>query len=396
MNTLVFEAGMGAAGDMILGTCLALGGDNARLDPIADALDLEVSIEEVTRNGVTGIDVDVSETDTIERTPEAVHDVIDDLPLAQSVTDRSHRTVDRLTRAEAAVHGEEEAAVHFHAVGADDAIFDICGTLTLLEDIGVEQVVVGPITTGTGRVETDHGVYPVPVPAVSELAADSSLVLESGPVDAELLTPTGAAVLAEVAESRVSLPAMRLDRIGYGFGDRQFPDRPNALRGSIGTVVDSLRQEPITVLETVVDDVTPETLGRLHDRLHAHGARDVTVLPTTMKKARPGHLIQVVVPPEAAERVARRLAAETGTLGIREHSVTHRWQADREQETVTIEVDGHHHEIDVKVARDTAGSVIDVSAEDDDAAAIAATTDQPVRHIRKLAERQWHEAHPTD
>jgi hypothetical protein len=172
----------------------------------------------------------------------------------------------------------------------------------------------------------------------------------------------------------------------------RFPDRPNVLRALVGDGAGSLVRDDITVLETNLDDATPEVLGDLHETLAAAGARDVSVLPATMKKSRPGHLVKVVVRPEDAERVARRLAEETGTLGVREHGAGHRWVARRRFETVTLAVDGDDYAVTVKVASDDSGAVYDASAEHDDAAAVAAETGLPTREVARRAEAAFYAA----
>jgi uncharacterized protein (TIGR00299 family) protein len=235
-----------------------------------------------------------------------------------------------------------------------------------------------------------HGSYPVPAPAVVELAARADWSLAESTGDRELLTPTGAAVLAHHADGVPGLPALRVAEQGFGAGTANPGDRPNALRAVAGEGDRSLRREPITVLETNVDDASPEVLGSLHERLHEAGARDVSVLPATMKKSRPGHLVKVVARPEDAERVARALAAETGTLGVREHGAGHRWVAERRVEEVGVDVDGETFPVRVKVATDEAGTHLDASAEHDDALAVARTTDLPVREVARRAETAWH------
>jgi uncharacterized protein (DUF952 family) len=201
-----------------------------------------------------------------------------------------------------------------------------------------------------------------------------------------LLTPTGAAILAHVAEGVETLPDLRVTASGYGAGGYDLDPYPNVLRAVVGEGRGGLSRDSITVLETNLDDATPEVLGGLQETLADAGARDVTIVPTTMKKSRPGHLVKVVVKPEDAERVARRLAAETGTLGVREHGAGHRWIADREVVTATVLADGERHEVGVKLGTDDAGEVFDVSAEYDDALAVARELDLPVRDVARRAE----------
>jgi uncharacterized protein (TIGR00299 family) protein len=291
-----------------------------------------------------------------------------------------------LGEAEANVHGTDLSETHFHEVGADDAIADVVGAALLLDDLNVERVVTTPLSAGGGEVSMSHGTYPVPAPAVVEIAERADWSLRGGPVEAELLTPTGAAVLAHFAEGVERLPALDVAASGYGAGGYDFDDYPNVLRAIVGDAGGGLTRDAITVLETNLDDATPEVLGGLQETLTEAGARDVSVLPATMKKSRPGHLVKVIVKPEDAERVARRLAEETGTLGVREHGAGHRWIADREMETATLEIDGETYEVAVKIASDDEGTVFDVSAEYDDAAAVGRETDLPVREIARRAE----------
>jgi uncharacterized protein (DUF111 family) len=201
----------------------------------------------------------------------------------------------------------------------------------------------------------------------------------------ELLTPTGAAILTHVAEGVETIPSLTVTGSGYGAGDRTVSDRPNVLRALVGDSTGGLQRDAVTVLETNLDDASPELLGGLHETLSEAGALDVSIVPLTMKKSRPGHLVKVIVKPEDARQVARRLAEETGTLGVREHGAGHRWIADRELRTATITVDGTDHDVTVKVAT-ADGDRYDVSTEYDDALAVARETDRPVREIMRRAE----------
>ena len=320
------------------------------------------------------------------RSHDEVLEIVGSMDLSDGVEADARAIFEILADAEASVHGEDRAETHFHEVGADDAIADVVGAALLVEDIGPERVVTTPPAAGGGEVSMSHGTYPVPTPAVVETAERADWSLRGGPVEAELLTPTGAAVLAHYAEGVESLPDLAVSASGYGAGGWEFPERPNVLRAVVGDGGGRLSRDAITVLETNLDDATPEVLGGLQETLTEAGARDVTVLPATMKKSRPGHLVKVVVKPEDARRVARRLAEETGTLGVREHGAGHRWVADRHLVTATILVDGERHEVLVKRASDDAGETFDVSAEFDDALAVARELDLPVRDVARRAE----------
>jgi len=409
MQTLAFDARMGASGDMLLAALLDVGADPEALAPVEAALDVSYDIGETTRNGIaaTSVSVRLSDADSADehsrshdeethshdhaegagptRTYTEVVEIIDGMDLTASVESDALRIVESLGEAEAGVHGTSLDETHFHEVGADDAIADIVGAALLFDDLNPERVVTTPVATGGGEVSMSHGTYPVPVPAVLELAEEADWSLRGGPVDAELLTPTGAAILAAYADGVDRLPTLDVERSGYGAGGYTFEEHPNVLRAVRATATAGLSRDPVTVLETNLDDASPEELGGLQERLTDVGALDVSILPATMKKSRPGHLVKVIVKPEDADRVARRLAVETGTLGVREHGRGHRLIADRETRTVSVETTSGTVDIDVKIAR-IGEAVFDVSAEFDDAKAAAAGTDEPIRELMRRAE----------
>ena len=328
------------------------------------------------------------------RTYPEVVELVEGMGLDPVVESDAKAVFRLLGEAEASVHGTDLEETHFHEVGADDAIADVTGAITLLADLGADRVVTTPLSAGGGEVRSSHGVYPVPVPAVVEIATRASFELRGGPVERELLTPTGAAILGHVADPVTSLPALSVAAVGYGAGSMDLPEHPNVLRVLVGEATGELVPEELTVLETNVDDVTPEVLGGLHDTLADAGARDVSIVPLTMKKSRPGHLVRVVVRPEDAAAVARKLAVETGTLGVRAGPTTHRWIATRNVRTVSVQVGDETYDVDVKVATDDAGAILDVSAEYDDASAVASTTGRPIREIMRRAEDAAFESLP--
>jgi hypothetical protein len=436
MRTLAFDGRMGASGDMILASLVAAGADPRSLRPVEEVLDVRYDVSTVVKNGISATRVRVLLDDADEdgddgggsqddhshdvdhdhshdhahshdvdhdhshdhddATPAEGHgphrayaevvEIVEAMDLPDGVERDAKAVFERLGEAEAAVHGTDLAETHFHEVGADDAIADVVGACLLLDDLDVERVVTTPLATGGGDQTMAHGTYPVPTPAVVEIATHADWSLRGGPVEAELLTPTGAAVLAHLAEGVETLPTLELDAVGYGAGGYDFPDHPNVLRTLVGDGAGRLARDEITVLETNVDDASPELLGSLQSTLTDAGARDVTVLPATMKKSRPGHLVKVIVKPEDAERVAHRLAVETGSLGVREHGARHRWVASRRFETAELEIEGERFEVPVKVASDTDGEVYDYSAEFEDAAAVADATSLAVREVMRRAE----------
>ncbi len=393
MRTLAFDGRMGASGDMVLGALIGAGADRDALTPVEDGLAVTYDVHRVDRGGIDATSVTVHSDDEPaeghgpHRHYHEVVEIVEGLGLPASVESTALATFELLGEAEATVHGTDLEETHFHEVGADDAIADIVGTCLLLTDLDVERVVTTPVAAGGGEVETSHGTYQVPPPAVVTLAERADWTLQGGPVEFELLTPTGAALLAHLATGRDTLPQMQITGSGYGAGSREVRARPNVLRAIVGETGPELDREPITVLETNVDDVSPEVLGSLQTTLLDEGALDVTVVPLGMKKSRPGHLVRVVASPEDAEQLAEGLARETGTLGVREHGTSHRWVADREIVTADIELAGQAYEVDVKVGR-AGETVYDVSAEFDDAMAVAREADEPVRRVMRLAEAE--------
>ena len=422
MRTLAFDGRTGASGDMLLGALLAAGADREALSPVESALPLSYDDSEVVETGVSTTRVVVRRTDDAEydgdhghshdhdgdhghshdhghehhhdhaegtgptRTLGEVLEVVAGMDLPDGVEREARATFRILAEAEAAVHGTSVEETAFHEVGADDAIADVVGAALLVADLDPDRVVTTPVAAGGGETSFSHGTYPVPTPAVVNIAEAADWELRGGPVDRELLTPTGAAILANYAEGVEALPPMRVEGSGYGAGGYDLGDRPNVLRATLGTEHGGLGREGVRLLETNLDDASPETLGDLQRSLAAAGALDVSVVPLTMKKARPGHLVKVVVREEDAAAVARRLAVETGTLGVRESPVRHRFVADRRYETATLAVDGERHPVTVKIATDDTGEVLDVSAEHDDAAAVAGETGLPTREVARRTE----------
>ncbi|MDQ2049807.1 nickel pincer cofactor biosynthesis protein LarC [Natronolimnohabitans sp. A-GB9] len=435
MRVLAFDGRMGASGDMILAALLDAGADPDVLEAVPDSLEVAYRIDETVECGISSTTVDVFLTDDdapsdrdgdgTEHTHEHDHsghhhghgrdhshghedhdhgvhaeghgphrsylevrEIVADMDLEPAVEDDALAIFALLGEAEASVHGESLEDVHFHEVGADDAIADVVGAALLVRDLEPDEIVTTPLSTGGGTTSMSHGEYPVPTPAVVEIAERADWSLRGGPVDAELLTPTGAAILGHFADGVESLPSLDLEASGYGAGGYDLDPHPNVLRVLVGdgSGRGGLVKDDIAVLETTLDDATPEVLGGLQERLANAGARDISIVPVTMKKSRPGHLVKVICKPADRERVARALAVETGTLGVRDAGAAYRWIAEREFETVTLEVDGEVYEVPVKIASDSEGNVYDVSAEYDDAAAVAAETGLAIRDVIRRAE----------
>ncbi|MHC4091169.1 MAG: nickel pincer cofactor biosynthesis protein LarC, partial [Planctomycetota bacterium] len=321
MSIAYFDCFSGASGDMILGALVDAGADNATLAQQLEALCIEgcsISAEETTKQGIAATRVTIpgeaAET-APHRTLGTIRKIIEAAPLSDGVRHKAVAVFQRLAEAEAAVHGCSIEEVHFHEVGAVDAIADIVGAMVALEDLNVEGVICSPIPTGSGTVTCAHGVLPVPAPATANLLRGVPLAECDEP--GELTTPTAAAILTTLAESYGPLPAMTVERIGYGAGRREGRSRPNVLRVMLGKPVPEGSTDDITVLEANLDDVSPEVMGYCIERLLEAGALDAYLVPIYMKKSRPATLLTVLAESQKVADLEAIIFAETTTLGVR-------------------------------------------------------------------------------
>jgi len=330
-----------------------------------------------------------------------------DLPA--TVIEWASAVYSRLAEIEGAIHGIDPSEVELHEVGADDSIVDVVGVCAALYALGVTRVCHGPIAVGHGTVETRHGTLANPVPAVSELLAAAQSPVIGVDTTMELSTPTGVAlvtVLAEITGGGAGpMPDMTVTASGFGAGTADTPGRPNVVQAVLGQELPGDRADSggrtgreAVVIETNVDDVTPEVLAYTIERLLEAGAHDAWITPIVMKKGRPGHTIHALCDESVRARVAEVLVTETGTLGLRAHRVE-RWPQARDEITVTIQIDGAKHELSAKLLRGHTGRSEEISRDDvlrvdvlrvdvefDDAARIARATGRPVREIIALAE----------
>jgi len=315
-----FDCVSGIAGDMTLAALVSAGWPEAELRALPGRLGLEgvtIEVTPVRRGPFAALHVDVR---TTERQPHRhLHHVVailDRADLPEGVRERAKQVFTRLAEAEAEVHGSTVQKVHFHEVGAVDAIVDIAGSLLGLEALGVGRVSASELPLGGGSVDSQHGRIPVPAPATALLLRGAPV--RGGPVAAELVTPTGAALLRTLVTEWGDPPAFRLEAVGTGAGTREFPDHPNILRLLIGERgADSGAARTVAVLETALDDESPQVVAAAVPRLLAAGALDAMVAPVTMKKGRAGHWLVVVCEVADARRLAGMLLEATSTLGVR-------------------------------------------------------------------------------
>jgi hypothetical protein len=376
-----FHCFSGIAGDMALGALVDAGADGDQVVELVERLPVggwKLEFEPVLRCGIAATKARVhAEDTTVHRTAGNITAMIEEAGLPERVARRSLATFHALAEVEGRLHNRPPSQVHFHEVGALDSIVDVVGTCAALEVLGIDEVHASSVATGTGMVRSAHGLIPVPAPATVGLLAGAPT--HGTDVPFELTTPTGAALLAATACGWGAMPAMAIAASGFGAGDRDLDGQPNATQVVVGeaTVADQPGQ-PVAVLEVNVDDATGETLAHAVERCLEAGAHDAWVTPIVMKKGRPAHVVSALCDPARMGEVAAVLTAETGSLGVRGHTIE-RWPAARSLDEV--EVLGER--IAMKV---TAGRA---KPEHDDAARAARLLGLPLREVVSLAEEAW-------
>ncbi len=374
------DASSGASGDMLLGALLGAG---VPLTVVADAVSavapehVALDLETVTRNGfaATRCHVEVVDSRT-RRTWSDVEALLRDADLPDAVRARSHATFERLAVAEAAVHGTDTADVHFHEVGALDAIADVVGVCAAIEHLGLDELVVSPVAVGSGSVRTAHGELPVPPPAVAELLRGApSHAGPHGLAAGELCTPTGAALLTTSATSYGAQPAMTVAAIGVGAGSRDPATHANVLRVLVGISTGSSIRDVALLLEANIDDLDPRLWPNVIAALLAAGASDAWLTPILMKKGRPAHTLTALVPQPVADAVRAEIFRQTSTIGLRE-SLVGKSALDREMREVQVAGQPVH----VKLALHN-GRVVNVQPEYEDVVRVSTLTGRPVKDV---------------
>ncbi|MEO8661799.1 MAG: nickel pincer cofactor biosynthesis protein LarC [Bryobacteraceae bacterium] len=330
MRICYFDAFSGMSGDMTVGALLDAGASRDGLVEALTALQLGATfeIEKTRRRGITATRFVVAggETKAHRHLPH-IAKIIDAAPIAAEVKAKAQAVFQRLGESEAAVHGVPIEMVHFHEVGAVDSICDIVGACWALHNLGVDEVYCSPINVGSGTVNTEHGLLPVPAPATASLLTGKP-IYSRGP-QTELTTPTGAALAVTLAKSFGPMPAIAISSIGYGCGTKDFPEQANVLRAIVGESRRVPEALTVSVIEANIDDSTPEVLGYTMERLLEAGALDVTFQPVFMKKNRPATLLRVLARPEDQEPLAQLVFAETTSLGLRIYHAERRVQPRR-------------------------------------------------------------------
>jgi uncharacterized protein (TIGR00299 family) protein len=375
----------GIAGDMALGALVDLGADLDEVRTLCERIPVSgwtLEASPVLRGGLASTKVDVKAEETsVVRTYGHIAAMVEEARLPERVRSRALATFEALAVAEGRLHRRPPEQVHFHEVGALDAIIDIVGTAAALEVLEVDEVHSSPIANGMGMTRSAHGVLPIPAPAVVEL-------LQNAPtygvdLSIELTTPTGAALLAANATGWGPMPPMEVRAVGFGAGSREIDARPNVVQVVTGDALAAVVPgQPVVHLETNVDDATGETIAHTIRALLDAGAHDAWVTPIVMKKGRPAYTVSALCDPTLAEQVASVLTRETGSLGVR-GTTGERWPVARSEGEV--EVRGYPVRVKVSAGR--------VKVEHDDAARVAKRIGLPLREVISLAEESARRGH---
>ncbi len=386
MKLCYLDCFSGISGDMLLGALVDAGLSPAALESELRKLNLNdwsLATERVQRGELTAtkLDFKISETHH-HRTWKKIRELIRASALATPVRQRAELIFDRLAEAEAGVHGVAKDEVHFHEVGAMDSILDIVGASVAMEKLGIEKIVVSPLNLGSGSVKTAHGTLPIPAPATAALLKNAP-VYSTG-VAAELVTPTGAAVVAALAAEYGPLPRMSVSAIGYGAGSRDLTEQANVLRVFLGEPLKESRaaDEPtVSIIEANLDDMSPQLGGYFMEQALAAGALDVFYTPVQMKKNRPGVLLTVICPSERVDALSELVFQQTTTIGLRIYEAQRRVLA---REFVAVETP--HGSVRMKVAR-LNGRVLNAAPEYDDCQRLAREKSVPLKQV--LADAQF-------
>ena len=384
MRTLYFDCFAGVSGNMILGGLIALGVDREELSRRLETLSpsgFELEIETLNRAGISAVHARVIVPDeTKHRHLSDIEKIIGSSTLSEIVKQRATAVFRRLAEAEAKVHGIGIEKVHFHEVGAMDAIIDIVGACIGFEMLGVERFLGSKIHVGSGFIEMAHGKYPVPPPAVAKLL--EGIPFYSTEVTGELATPTGAAIIASVCESFGAMPEMTLERTGYGAGTREYEKFPNVLRLMLGEsekAAVSGESQQLVLLETNIDDLSPQILGYVMERAFEIGALDCWFTPIQMKKNRPAVMLSVLCEIEKRPTMSELIYTETSTLGIRVKLIE-RECLNRE----IVRVETVYGAIDVKIGT-LAGRVVNAMPEYEQVKKAALENGVPFHSVRDAA-----------
>jgi uncharacterized protein (TIGR00299 family) protein len=384
MTIAYFDCFSGVSGDMTLGALVDAGVPLEALRLELAKLGLagwSLASDRVLRSGLSATKVDVllDRREQPARRLDDIRAIIDSSALAPEIKRKSLAVFTRLAEVEATVHGTTTDKVHFHEVGAVDAMVDIVGSVIGLDLLGITEIIASPINVGSGTVHTAHGRLPVPAPATVELLR--GVPLYSTSIAFELTTPTGAAIITTLASSFGPLPQMTVDRVAHGAGSRELPGLPNVLRLFLGEYAAADDADTSVLIETNIDDLNPQVYEHLIDRLLLAGAHDAYLTPVIMKKGRPGTLLSVLADPATSDALLDIVFRETTSIGVRIQRLARRKLAREFREVETI-----YGKVRVKVSR-RGHEVLTITPEYEDCRRLAEEQQVPLKNVMEAAKK---------
>jgi uncharacterized protein (TIGR00299 family) protein len=390
----------GVSGDMILGALLDLGADVNKVTSAIKSLEnadygyknVVVEIKQVMRKGFRATKVDVTAEGKTRKDGKQLIEIVEktaeSLNLSEKAKQYASNVIHTLVDAETKLHGHHLADAHLHEVGLVDTAAEIIGSAVAMENLGFfnAKIVSTPVSVGGGLFQFSHGTVSSPSPAALAIFQSKSFPIKGGPVESELATPTGAAIIVNLADEVSRFyPEMAPVKVGYGAGGKEFSEIPNVLRMTMGKGLENLLvKDQIAMLETNVDDVAGEIVGHTVDRLLVEGAKDVSIIPMYTKKNRPGQIIKVIADQKDIQHLSNVLINETGTLGVRVY-LCERHIVTRESCSIDLLIGGVKEPVKVKVSKNSNGEIIRIKPEYDDLKRLAEKTHKPLRELSELA-----------
>ncbi len=381
MKFVYFDCMAGISGDMVLGALIDLGVSVTEFKENMNRLHLPVDIEvlEVKRASLRGTKVNVLVKEgSAPRKFSDIRKIIEKTDFSDWVKENSFKIFKNLFKAESKVHGVRFEEAHLHEAGADDALIDVIGCCFLLEKLNVKKIYSSPLNLGNGWVGTEHGILPVPPPAVAEIL--KNIPVYSAHVKGELVTPTGASIIATLCSEFSNFPEMKYEKIGYGAGSKNFPDFPNILRVFYGKIEERVGEiEKIYVIETNIDDINPQFLGAFFTKALSLGALDVFLTPVVMKKNRLGSKLTILTKPDKINILLESLFRETTSIGVRYFPVE-RIVLKREIKKVKV----FNQEVGIKISY-LKGNEVNIQPEFSDCERVAEMTGKSIKEIYQTA-----------
>ena len=388
----------GIAGDMILGALIDMGADQTKVTHAIKSLEstehgysnIKIDINRVFKKNFQATKISITSNKQTQKNGKQLIDIIEktvqQLNISPKAKQFATNTICTLINIEANLHNDLHN-IHLHEVGLVDTVAEIIGTAVAMDDLGLfnAKIYTTPVSVGGGLLKFSHGITSVPSPATLAILQSKNYPIKGGPIESELTTPTGAAILVNLASETIRFyPEMIPIKIGYGAGDKDFAEIPNVLRIIRGNSLEPfLSSESIAVLETNVDDASGEVIGYVVDRLFSEGAKDVSILPGFAKKNRPAQLIKVIVDQKDVQHITKVLIEETGTLGVRIH-YCERYVLVRNVYLIDLTIAGQKETVKIKCSKNIQGEIIRLKPEFDDLKRLAEKTGLPLRVLSEL------------